>query len=130
MSAENQVKILVIDDDGTILMQVEQILKKNGYTPVCANDGEIGLEKAISEHPDAIILDRKMPKMDGNETLMQLKANDLTKNVPVIMLTGDNRVTDISTSLDLGAVDYIVKPFDQDNFLVRLERALKQSNAK
>lgn len=127
MTAENQGKILVIDDDDTILMQIEQILEQSSYTSVCARDGKAGLEKAGSEQPDAIILDRRMPEMDGNETLIQLKADETTKHIPVIMLTGDSRITDISTSLELGALDYIVKPFDIDNFLMRLGKVLNQA---
>ena len=128
MTAENQQKVLVIDDDETILMQVEQVLEQNNYTPVCAKNGKEGLEKAETGQPDIIILDRRMPEMDGNETLIQLKANDRTKEIPVVMLTGDNQISDISTSFDLGAIDYIVKPFNQDNLLVRIAKALKQSN--
>lgn len=127
MTAENQAKILVIDDEDTVLMQVEHILEENGYTAVCANDGLSGIEKAKAETPDAIILDRRMPEMDGNETLIELKANENTEKIPVIMLTGDNRVTDVSTSFELGAVDYIVKPFDKDNLLVRLQKVLRDS---
>lgn len=125
MNAENQDKVLIIDDDNVILMQVEQILENNDYVTICTNNGTAGLEKAVSEKPDVIILDRRMPEMDGNETLIQLKENKATKNIPVIMLTGDNQVADISHSFDLGAVDYIVKPLDVDNFLVRLKKVLK-----
>ena len=128
MSAGSQAKILIIDDDETILMQVEKILTKNGYNPVCVNSGKEGLQKAFTEKPDVIILDRRMPEMDGNETLIELKADEYTKNIPVMMLTGDNRIEDVSSSLELGAVDYVVKPFDQDNFLMRLEKALKTRN--
>lgn len=125
MAANNQAKILIIDDDNVILMQVEQILEKSDYTTICVNNGKEGLEKATTEKPDAIILDRRMPDMDGNETLAQLKINKETQNIPVIMLTGDNQIADISHSFDLGAVDYIVKPLDVDDFLVRLQKALQ-----
>ncbi len=129
MDASNKAKILIVDDNEVIRMQIEAILQQSGYTSVCAENGKSGLEKAITEQPHAIILDRRMPEMDGNMTLIQLKDNETTKDIPVIMLTGDDRVTDISTSLELGAVDYIVKPFDHSNFLLRLSKALEQSNA-
>jgi len=119
-----QAKILVIDDDETITMQVAEILQQNGYAPLTAGDGPEGLEKAGAENPTAIILDRRMPEMDGNEVLLQLKAAEGTKEIPVIMLTGDNRVSDVSASFDLGAVDYIVKPFDAENFLLRLKKVV------
>ena len=128
MTAENQGKILIIDDDETILMQVEQILEQDNYTAVCTNCAQDGLGKASTEKPDAIILDRRMPKMDGNETLIQLKANESTQNIPVIMLTGDNQVSDVSTSFELGAVDYIIKPFDKNNLLMRLKKVLNQAD--
>lgn len=127
MTAEPKAKILIIDDDETILMQVEQILEQDNYSPLCVNNGEEGLEKASTELPRVIVLDRRMPEMDGNETLIQLKADNTTKNIPVIMLTGDSQISDIQTSFDLGAEDYIVKPFDKDNFLLRLKRVLKAS---
>ncbi len=117
-------KILVIDDDDLVLARVEKLLTQNNYTSICANSGKTGIKKAEIEQPDAIILDRRMPKMDGNATLIKLKANENTEYIPVIMLTSDKRVEDISTSLTLGALDYIVKPFDPDNFMIRLEKTL------
>lgn len=81
--------------------------------------------KARSHQPDAIVLDRQMPKMDGNQTLIELKADETICDIPVIMLTGTNRVSDVSCCLELGAVDYIVKPFDADNFLIRLNKAIQ-----
>lgn len=126
MSAENQRKILVIDDDEITLMKVKQILEKNGYTIVCTNSGKSGLEKAAHEQPAAIILDRRMPEMDGNETLIELKSNDNTKNIPVMMLTSDNQISDVSSSFELGAVAYIVKPFNADNLLTELRKTLSK----
>ena len=124
MSAEDLAKILVVDDDLTILMQVEEILRQSGYVPICVNNGAEALEKAEAEQPCLIVLDRRMPEMDGNEVLIMLKAEEATKNIPVIMLTGDTQMTDIATSLELGAVDYVVKPWDHDNFVARVKKAL------
>jgi len=126
MEKAQQFKILTVDDNEIIRMQIETILQQNDYTSIFAENGKIGLEKAIKEQPQAIILDRNMPEMDGNMTLMHLKDNEETKDIPVIMLTGDDRATDISTSLELGALDYIVKPFDHRDFLLRLANILKQ----
>ncbi len=119
-------KILVIDDDETILMQVEAILKKNGYTSVCTDNGRDGLEKASTEQPNAIILDSRMPEMDGSETLAKLKANKGTTHIPVIMLTGNNKITDVQASFERGVNDYIVKPFKPEDILNSLKRALEQ----
>ncbi len=117
-------KILIIDDDETISLQVERLLEKSGYIPICACNGKQGLEKAALEQPDLIILDRRMPEMDGNETLIHLKNGENTSHIAVVMLTGDQRGSDIRASLDLGAVDYIIKPLNTDDFLKRLASAL------
>lgn len=127
MEEKVSAKILVIDDDEIIVMKVEQALSRQGYTSISANNGTTGLQYAIQEQPNLIILDRRMPEIDGNKTLIWLKADEKTKNIPVIMLTGDTRVSDISTSLELGAIDYIVKPFDTQNFLIRIKNALKKT---
>ena len=118
--------ILVIDDDETILSIVEATLKKHGFTPITAANGEEGITKAANQNPDAIILDQNMPGMSGNETLTKLKEQPNTQNTPIIMLTGENDVLSVSKSLELGAQDYIVKPFDETNFIIRLNNLLKR----
>lgn len=122
---KNMKKVLVVDDEKTTLAIVEAILEDNGYSVIVALNGTEGLMKARSHQPDAIVLDRQMPKMDGNQTLIELKADETICDIPVIMLTGTNRVSDVSCCLELGAVDYIVKPFDADNFLIRLNKAIQ-----
>lgn len=121
MSAQT---ILVIDDDETIHEIVETILDKNGYSYIGAMDGPEGLETLSKNNVDGILLDRKMPLMDGNEVLDKIKGNNETQDIPIIMLTGESMITDVSSSLTLGAKDYIVKPFDADNLIVRLKHVL------
>ena len=123
MNAGTQ-KVLVIDDDNVVLSSVERILSQKNYIAICADNGKTGIEKAILEQPDAIVLDHRMPEMSGHETLIELKASEVTKHIPVIMLTADKGMKDISDSFDLGALDYIVKPFDPENFLIRLKKVL------
>ncbi len=120
--------VLVVDDDDTIRSVVEAILEKNSYTALTACNGEEGLQIANDKIPDAIVLDRKMPGIDGNEVLKSLKENSETQNIPILMLTGERSITDVSSSLDLGALDYIVKPFDHENFLMRLKHIMKSKN--
>lgn len=120
--------VLAIDDSKTTLKIVTSLLTDNGFEALTAVNGKEGLDKAQNQKPDAIILDRQMPEMDGNQALLELKAGNDTKNIPVIMLTADDRIGDISTCLEMGAVDYIVKPFDEDNFLIRLKKALRDAN--
>lgn len=119
-------KILVIDDDKTIREMLQDILERHGLSTICAANGQDGLKDAIRETPDAIILDRIMPGMDGNEVLQLLKQNDKTKHIPVMILTGKQSSQDISSSLQLGATDYIVKPFDEGNLIVRIKNLLKK----
>ncbi|MAF97820.1 MAG: hypothetical protein CMH26_04215 [Micavibrio sp.] len=128
MSAENSHQILIIDDDEIILMQLEQILVSAGYTAVCASNAKKAFDRGNIDQCSAIILDRRMPEIDGNEALIRLKTNKETKHIPVLMLTGEDRLSDISTSFELGAIDYIVKPFDKDNLLHRLQKAIDKTS--
>ena len=129
MMNQSNAKVLVIDDDDTIRELVEFILNRNGYTPVCASNGKNGIEMAIVERPKIILLDRRMPDMDGNETLIRLKNNDALKDIPVIMLSGSSISADVQASFELGAVDYIVKPFKGASLIASLEKALKLENS-
>ncbi len=119
--------ILIIDDSQTILKVVSEMLKNNGFRVSTASNGKEGLEKALNEHIDAIILDKIMPEMDGNEVLEKLKNNPATKKIPVMMLTALSNIMEISKSLEMGAYDYIVKPFDNDNLLVRLNNIINKA---
>lgn len=124
---QNPKKVLVIDDDQIITMQVLEIITQAGLNVITAANGRLGLESAKKERPDLILLDRRMPEMDGNETLIHLKNTEETKDIPVIMLTGDDRATDIATSFELGASDYIVKPFDADLTIKRIQKQLNST---
>lgn len=117
-------KILVIDDDLTILEIVKSVLTKCKFDPLTAENGETGLEIAKSERPNAILLDRKMPGLNGYEVLKELKKDTSTKDIPVIMLTGENSISEVAKSLELGAADYIVKPFNNENLIVRLKNVM------
>ncbi len=119
--------ILVIDDDETILTIVKATLEKQGFNVMTALNGKDGLHIANTTQTDAIILDRKMPEMDGDETLGQLQQNGDTKAIPVMMLTALNEITDVAECLSKGAQDYIVKPFDHDNLIIRLQNMIKKS---
>ncbi len=114
-------KILVIDDDRTTREMVSEMLSQNEYTVICAENGKTGLKMAQRENPNAIILDMIMPDMDGNDVLKKLKTHPDTQPIPVMILTGRDKSKDISTSLQLGAKDYIVKPFDTENMLIRVK---------
>lgn len=117
--------ILIIDDDDIIRMVLRKVLEKSGYSILEAENGDTGLKLALEKKPSTIFLDRNMPVMDGNATLIHLKNTTGTKNIPVIMLTGDKALSDIETSKDLGANDYIVKPFDSDAILSSLNKVME-----
>lgn len=117
-------KILIIDDDPTICELIVTNLKQNGYTTVAAFSGETGIEAAKKDTPDCIILDWSLPGMDGMEVLKSLKEDDATQNIPVIMLTAKTEISHVSQSLSYGAKDFIVKPFEHDNLIERLEKVL------
>lgn len=120
-------KILVIDDDETVLEIVNTVLKDAGYAVECFSDGPAGLKRAATYMPSAIILDRNMPVMNGNQILKELKDNPHTAQIPVIMLTGDAEHSNISQNLEMGARDYIVKPFDPNALLLRLRNTLRSA---
>lgn len=116
--------VLVIDDDAVMLKIIEETLKENEFSVVTATDGLDGLDLVRTINPDAVILDRNMPGLSGDETLKILKDDPDTKNIPVVMLTGQNSISEVSKCLEMGARDYIVKPFDANNLIVRLKQAL------
>ncbi|MBI4963156.1 MAG: response regulator [Desulfomonile tiedjei] len=113
-------KILVVDDEPDILELVKYNLAKEGYRVHCLLSGEQALRKAAEEHPDAILLDLMLPDLDGLDVCRQLKNNPATRHIPVIMLTAKGEDADVVTGLELGAEDYIVKPFSPRILLARL----------
>ena len=104
-------KILVCDDEPYILMALTDAVEMEGYDCVTAINGKEALERAREEIPDLILLDIMMPYMDGYEVCEALKADDATKGIPVIMLTAKSQQVDIERGKEVGADDYITKPF-------------------
>jgi len=118
-------KILLADDEPDIAMIVSKILKCNGYDVIIATDGIQCLEMAENEEPHLILLDKKMPNLDGQTALTRLQASSKTKNIPVIMLTSCTDGEDIDLAQKSGAIDYIAKPFDHLVLLEKIARILK-----
>ncbi len=117
-------KILIVDDDPDIVYVLSVRLKANGYTTVTAIDGEAALRKAKEEHPDLILLDVVMPKMDGYQVLGELNKYPETKKIPVIMLTARGQIEDADKAMALGATSYVLKPFDSVELLAKVKEAL------
>lgn len=104
--------VLVVDDEEHIRMVVEYNLRLDGFEVYLAEDGPAGLRLAREIVPDVILLDWMMPEMDGLEVLSELKHDERTEHIPVFMLTAKGGASDIDRAFELGADDYITKPFD------------------
>ena len=118
-------KILIVDDETTIVDILAYNLRKAGYETIEAYDGQKGLNLALSENPDLVILDIMMPIMDGYEVCKRLRK---VSQVPVIMLTAKAEESDKVLSFELGADDYITKPFGVREMLARVMANLRRSN--
>lgn len=116
-------KILVIDDEPSILKLVTAYLQPEGFEVETASDGETGLKKALALHPDLIVLDVMLPGMDGMELLTRLRREAETY---VIMLTARTEETDKVVGLSLGADDYVTKPFSPRELVARIKAALRR----
>lgn len=120
-------KVLVVDDEASIVNIISYNLKKEGYDVITAEDGERGLELAISENPDLVLLDIMMPKMDGYEVCRKIRERS---NVPIIMLTARADEVDKVIGLEMGADDYVTKPFGNRELIARVKAHLRRSAAK
>jgi diguanylate cyclase (GGDEF)-like protein len=120
-----QSKILVIDDSPDIHALIRVRLAKEPVTVECTNDAESGLRAAISSEPDLILLDVDMPGRDGFSACADLKSNPATREIPIIFLSAAASTSDKIRGLDLGAVDYITKPFDAAELRARVRACLR-----
>jgi len=109
MSEQEKKKILIIEDDQSLQSALVEIIQQEGFETESAFDGEEGLAKARSFGPDLILLDIILPKKDGFEVLLEIKKDEATKNIPVLVLTNLEEVNNIQKALDLGANSYLVK---------------------
>jgi two-component system, OmpR family, alkaline phosphatase synthesis response regulator PhoP len=119
-------RILVIDDEADILELVRYNLAKEGYVVQTTDTGEKGLKAAKAKVPDLIILDLMLPGMDGFEVCKLLKHDPKTRSIPVLMLTAKSEETDMVTGLELGAEDYLTKPFSPKVLVARLRTILRR----
>jgi two-component system alkaline phosphatase synthesis response regulator PhoP len=119
-------KILVIDDEEDILELIRFNLVREGYKVLCAPSGEEALTIAQSEMPDLMVLDLMLPGIDGLEVTRVLKNDSKTKNIPIVMLTAKGEEADIVTGLELGADDYITKPFSPRVLVARVRAVLRR----
>ncbi len=120
-------KILVVDDEIYIVHILDFSLGMEGYEVVTALDGEQALEKVRSDKPDLIVLDIMMPKLDGYEVCKNIKSNASTQHIPVILLSAKGRNVDQKLGFDVGADDYITKPFSPRKLVERINQLLGQA---
>jgi DNA-binding response OmpR family regulator len=119
--------VLVVDDDPLLVRLVQLNLELEGYRVLTAGDGEEGLQRARQEHPDLIVLDVMMPKLDGLGVTRALKGDDATRSIPIILLSAKTAASDVKQGLDAGADDYITKPFDTQALFDRVAALLSST---
>jgi len=117
-------RILIIEDEAPMRTALTDLLAAEGYRVLAAADGESGLQRALAEKPDLILLDIMLPKLDGFALCAELRR--LSNPVPVLMLTAKGQVEDRVTGLDAGADDYLVKPFSTEELLARVRALLRR----
>ncbi len=117
-------KVLVVDDEASIVNIISYNLKKEGYQVITASDGESGYELAMTEAPDLVLLDIMMPLMDGYEVCRRVREKS---NVPIIMLTARADEVDKVLGLEMGADDYVTKPFGSRELMARVKANLRRA---
>lgn len=117
-------KILVIDDEETTVQLLTYLLEKRGFEVIKAYSAEDGLRKAYRHQPDLVLLDIMMPDMDGWEVCKRMRE---MSDVPIIFLTAKGEVKDVVRGLEMGADDYVVKPYDNDELVARIKAHLRRA---
>ena len=121
--------ILIADDDPLLVKLVDYRLSARGYRVIAALDGQTALERSAEEHPDLVVRDALMPRLDGFEVRRRLKEAPATRDIPVLMLTARKQEHDIVAALSLGARDYLAKPFSPEELALRIGNILRDSAA-
>ena len=126
MDADQKMKILIVDDDGSLRNVLKDKISHEGFMALTASDGEEGLKIAIKEKPDLILLDVIMPKVDGIKMLKNLRENEWGKTVPVLLLSNDDDPEHIRETLKDNATDYLIKSdWELENVVKRIKEVLR-----
>src|SRR5512135_3856382 len=123
-------KILIVEDEKDIVKMLEYNLQKEGFKTLTARDGEDALKATVRERPDLVLLDLMLPGMDGLEVCKTLKADKKTASIPIIMLTAKSQESDKIVGLELGADDYVTKPFSPRELMARIKAVLRRMKEK
>ena len=119
-------KVLVIEDEPDILEVIQYNIEREGHKVIACRNGEQGLSRIRTDDPDLVILDLMLPGMDGAEVCRQVKADPVTRAIPIIMVTAKSEESDVVLGLGLGADDYIAKPFSPRELVARVNVALRR----
>ena len=122
-------KILLADDSQTVLLLHQLLLADRGYELLTARNGEEAVDKALAERPDLIILDVIMPRMDGFAACRELRAQELTRDTPIIMVTSRGAPQHVQQGFEAGCSDYLTRPFDGNELLDKIERLLLKGHS-
>lgn len=122
--------ILVVDDEEDILELVRYNLSKDGYQVTCVKSGEEALQAAVANSPALVVLDLMLPGIDGLDVCRSIKSDSKTKHIPIIMLSARGEEADIVSGLELGADDYLVKPFSPRVLSARVKSVLRRNRTK
>ncbi len=125
--SDTRQKILIVDDEMDTLLPLKRSMEAEGYIVVEAYDGFEGVRKAKDEIPELIILDLMLPGMDGIEACSRLKKDKVTQNIPIIMLTAKDEIKDKVNGLEIGADDYVTKPFNLNELKARIKSVLRRA---
>ena len=127
VNAQSGMRVLVVDDSSTVLATLRRMLEQNSYEVIEALDGEKGVELATADPPDLIFLDIILPGINGFAALRQLRRNAVTREVPVIMMSGNEQATEEFYAQRIGADDFMKKPFSRAELFSRIEKLLDVS---
>jgi len=123
-------KILVVDDDESLCSIITTALGKEGFATLSSKTGKDALNKARGDNPDLILLDQVLPDISGNEVLKQLKLEDQTKNIPVMMITNFSQEEFVNQAINEGAIDYIFKyKVEIQDIVNKIKNALKKDDS-
>ncbi len=125
--SDTRQKILIVDDEMDTLLPLKRSMEAEGYIVVEAYDGFDGIKKVKEEIPELIILDLMLPGMDGIEVCSRLKKDGITRNIPIIMLTAKDEIRDKVKGLEIGADDYVTKPFNLNELKARIKSVLRRA---
>lgn len=120
-------KVLVVDDEEEVRSSVSEFLESQGYDAVEVADGEEALAKCFTEKPDLLLLDLRLPRVDGYQVCQTLKGNPITSVIPIIMISALNSTSQKIKGIEYGADDYIEKPFDLEELSARIKMVLRRS---